>query len=160
MGNSFILRAPVGANKKKHIIGRGRSSGTGGTSTRGNKGQKSRSGGGVRLGFEGGQTPLFRRLPARGFSNAPFRIEYTAVNLLLLEKFFSNGETVSYETLVAKGILRNKETAVKILGKGTLTKKLTIQVGKISAGAKAAVEKAGGTVVVTPSEDVSPAENS
>ncbi len=160
MAESFILRAPVGANKKKHIIGRGRSTGTGGTSTRGNKGQKSRSGGGVRLGFEGGQTPLFRRLPARGFSNAPFRIEYTAVNLLLLEKFYSSGETVSYETLVAKGILRNKETAVKILGKGTLTKKLTIQVGKISAGAKAAVEKAGGTVVVTPSADVSPAENS
>ena len=154
MENPFILRAPVGANKKKHIIGRGRSTGTGGTSTRGNKGQNSRTGGGVRLGFEGGQTPLFRRLPARGFSNAPFRVEYTAVNLLLLEKNFSNGETVSYETLVAKGILKNKETAVKILGKGTLTKKLTISVGKISAGAKAAVEKAGGTVVVATAENL------
>ena len=147
MENPYILRAPVGANKKKHIIGRGRSTGTGGTSTRGNKGQKSRSGGGVRLGFEGGQTPLFRRLPARGFSNAVFRIEYACVNLLLLEKYFANGETVSYQTLVAKGILKTTETLVKILGKGTLTKKLTIQVDKISEGAKAAVEKAGGTVV-------------
>ena len=153
MENPYILRAPVGANKKKHIIGRGRSTGTGGTSTRGNKGQKSRSGGGVRLGFEGGQTPLFRRLPARGFNNAVFRVEYTCVNLLLLEKYFANGESVSYETLVAKGILKNKETLVKILGKGTLTKKLTIQVDKISAGAKAAVEKAGGTVVVATAEN-------
>ena len=149
MENPFILRAPEGANKKKHIIGRGRSTGTGGTSTRGSKGQKSRSGGGVRLGFEGGQTPLFRRLPSRGFSNAAFKVRYTPVNLLILEKFYTNGETVSYETLVAKGILKNSETAVKILGKGTLTKKLTFQVGKISEGAKAAVEKAGGTVVVT-----------
>ncbi|MEI8093554.1 MAG: 50S ribosomal protein L15 [Spirochaetales bacterium] len=153
MENPYILRAPVGANKKKHIIGRGRSTGTGGTSTRGNKGQKSRSGGGVRLGFEGGQTPLFRRLPARGFNNAVFRVEYTCVNLLLLEKYFASGETVSYETLVAKGIVKNKETLVKILGKGTLTKKLTIQVDKISAGAKAAVEKAGGTVAVAAAEN-------
>jgi large subunit ribosomal protein L15 len=146
--NPFILRAPKGANKKKHIIGRGRSTGTGGTSTRGNKGQNSRTGGGVRLGFEGGQTPLFRRLPSRGFSNAVFRVEYVPVNLLILEKNYSNGETVSYETLVAKGILKKSETLVKILGKGTLTKKLTVQVDHISAGAKAAVEKAGGTVVV------------
>ena len=153
MENPFILRAPVGANKKKHIIGRGRSTGTGGTSTRGNKGQNSRTGGGVRLGFEGGQTPLFRRLPSRGFSNAPFKVVYTAVNLLLLEKNYSNGETVSYETLVAKGILKNKETAVKILGKGTLTKKLTVSVDKISVGAKAAVVKAGGTVVATAAEN-------
>ena len=160
MSESFILRAPVGSNKKKHIIGRGRSTGTGGTSTRGNKGQKSRSGGGVRLGFEGGQTPLFRRLPSRGFSNAPFKVEYTAVNILMLEKFYANGETVSYQTLVAKGILRNKETAVKILGKGTLTKKLTIQVDKISAGAKAAVEKAGGTVVAAAPADENAGKNS
>jgi len=152
MENPFILRAPAGANKKKHIIGRGRSTGTGGTSTRGNKGQNSRTGGGVRLGFEGGQTPLFRRLPARGFSNADFRLEYTVVNLLLLEKFYSNGETVNYTTLLEKGLIKAKETAVKILGKGTLTKKLTIEVGKISSGAKAAVEKAGGTVVVATAE--------
>ncbi len=153
MENPYILRAPVGANKKKHIIGRGRSTGTGGTSTRGNKGQKSRSGGGVRLGFEGGQTPLFRRLPARGFNNAVFRIEYTCVNLLLLEKYFSAGETVNYETLVAKGLIKNKETLVKILGKGALTKKLTIQVDKVSSGAKASVEKAGGTVVLATAEN-------
>jgi large subunit ribosomal protein L15 len=150
--NPFILRAPKGANKKKHIIGRGRSTGTGGTSTRGNKGQNSRTGGGVRLGFEGGQTPLFRRLPSRGFSNAVFRVEYVPVNLLILEKNYSDGETVSYDTLVAKGILKKSETAVKILGKGKLTKKLTVQVAQISAGAKAAVEKAGGTVVVAAAE--------
>jgi large subunit ribosomal protein L15 len=153
MENPFILRAPKGANKKKHIIGRGRSTGTGGTSTRGNKGQNSRTGGGVRLGFEGGQTPLFRRLPSRGFSNAPFKVEYVPVNLLLLEKNYADGETVSFETLVAKGILKKSETLVKILGKGKLTKKLTVQVAHISAGAKAAVEKAGGKVLVTTAEN-------
>lgn len=153
MENPFILRAPVGANKKKTIIGRGRSSGTGGTSGRGNKGQNSRSGGGVRLGFEGGQTPLFRRLPSRGFSNAVFKVEYTVVNLDILETAYSNGETVSYETLVAKGILKNQETLVKVLGRGTISKKLTVQVDKVSEAAKVAIEKAGGQVVALTGQD-------
>jgi large subunit ribosomal protein L15 len=147
MENPYILRAPIGANTKKTIIGRGRSSGTGGTSGRGNKGQKSRSGGGVRLGFEGGQTPLFRRLPSRGFSNAVFTVKYSVVNLSLLEQAYGNGETVNYESLVAKGLIKRSETLVKVLGKGTLTKKLTVSVDKLSESAKVAIEKAGGKVV-------------
>ncbi len=146
MENMFILRAPQGANKKKTIIGRGRSSGTGGTSGKGSKGQKSRSGGGVRLGFEGGQTPLFRRLPSRGFSNAYFKVDYTVINLSDLEKVYSSGETVDYNTLVAKGLVKKSETLVKLLAKGSLTKKLTVSVDKVSEAAKSAVEKAGGTV--------------
>ncbi|NNM55041.1 MAG: 50S ribosomal protein L15 [Spirochaetales bacterium] len=146
MENMFILRAPQGANKKKTIIGRGRSSGTGGTSGRGNKGQKSRSGGGVRLGFEGGQTPLFRRLPSRGFSNAYFKVDYTVINLSDLERVYSSGETVDYNTLVAKGLVKKSETLVKLLATGSLTKKLTVSVDKVSEAAKSAVEKAGGTV--------------
>ena len=146
MENMFILRAPKGANKKKTIIGRGRSSGTGGTSGKGNKGQKSRSGGGVRLGFEGGQTPLFRRLPSRGFSNAYFKVDFTVINLSDLEKVYVSGETVDYNSLVAKGLVKKSETLVKLLAKGTLTKKLTVSLEKVSEAAKAAVEKAGGTV--------------
>ena len=146
MENMFILRAPQGANKKKTIIGRGRSSGTGGTSGKGSKGQKSRSGGGVRLGFEGGQTPLFRRLPSRGFSNAYFKVDYAVINLSDLEKVYSSGETVDYNTLVKKGLLKKSETLVKLLAKGSLTKKLTVSVDKVSEAAKSAVEKAGGTV--------------
>ena len=146
MENMFILRAPKGANKKKTIIGRGRSSGTGGTSGKGNKGQKSRSGGGVRLGFEGGQTPLFRRLPSRGFSNAYFKVDFTVINLSDLEKVYVSGETVDYNSLVAKGLVKKSETLVKLLAKGTLTKKLTVSLEKVSEAAKVAVEKAGGTV--------------
>lgn len=143
----FILRAPVGANKKKRVIGRGSSSTRGGVSGRGNNGQKSRSGGGVRLGFEGGQTPLFRRLPSRGFSNAVFKLDFTVVNVGQLETAFKNGETVNYDSLVEKGIIKASETLVKLLGKGTFTKKLTVQVDKVSAGAQALIEKNGGKVV-------------
>lgn len=146
MIEGFDIHAPKGANKKKFIIGRGKGSGRGGVSGRGNNGQNSRSGGGVRLGFEGGQTPLFRRLPRRGFSNAVFRVEYVEVNLKQLEVVYINGETVNLETLVAKGLTKKSEILVKILGKGTLTKKLTIDGLKISAGAQAAVEKAGGKI--------------
>lgn len=152
MIEKFDIHAPVGANKKKFIIGRGKGSGRGGVAGRGNNGQKSRSGGGVRLGFEGGQTPLFRRLPRRGFSNAVFKVEYIEVNLKQIEAVYANGETVNLETLVAKGLIKKSETMVKILGKGDLTKKVTIDGLKISAGAQAAVEKVGGKVAVKESK--------
>lgn len=142
--SDYIIRVPLGATKKKVIVGRG----YGGKSRRGNNGQNSRSGGGVRFGFEGGQTPLFRRLPRRGFSNEFFKQVYTLVNLDLLESLFSNGEEVNYDTLLTKGVIKRSENAIKILGNGKLTKKLTVQVSKISESAKAAVEAAGGTVTL------------
>ena len=152
MIEGYDIHAPKGANKKKFIIGRGMGSGRGGVSGRGNNGQKSRSGGGVRLGFEGGQTPLFRRLPRRGFSNAVFTTEYVEVHLKQLESVCAAGETVNLDTLQAKGLIKKSEVLVKILGKGELSKKLTIDGLKISAGAKAAVEKVGGKIVVQESK--------
>jgi len=141
------LRAPKGASKKKSIVGRGRSSGSGKTSGRGHKGQKARSGGGVRLGFEGGQMPLYRRVAARGFSNYPFKTEYVVVNISSLEKLYSEGETVNLETLVQKGLVKKSEKLVKILGVGDLKKKLEVNVPAVSAAAKGKIEKAGGSVV-------------
>lgn len=147
--SEFILNAPAGANKKKKIVGRGSSSGRGTTAGRGNKGQQSRSGGKVYVGFEGGQMPLFRRIAHRGFSNYPFRKEYNIVNLCDLEVKFADGETVSKETLVCKGLVNKLDKPVKILGNGDISKKLTVTVDKISASAKEKIEKAGGTVTVT-----------
>ncbi|MBE6349715.1 MAG: 50S ribosomal protein L15 [Spirochaetaceae bacterium] len=147
--SEFILNAPVGANKKKRIVGRGSSSGLGSTAGKGNKGQQSRSGGKVYIGFEGGQMPLFRRIAHRGFSNYPFRKEYDIVNLCDLEVKFADGETVSKETLVCKGLIKNSAVLVKVLGNGELSKKLTVNVDKVSASAKEKIEKAGGTVTLT-----------
>ncbi|MBI9108531.1 MAG: 50S ribosomal protein L15 [Spirochaetales bacterium] len=142
------IRAPKGATKKKRIVGRGNGSTRGGTSGRGSNGQNARSGGGVRLGFEGGQMPLYRRVARRGFSNHPFKIDYKTVNLRELEDKFSDGDTVNLETLKDKGIVKGKNIRVKILGDGEVTKKLTIDVEKVSAGAKEKIEKAGGNIVV------------
>jgi len=141
------LRAPKGASTKKRIVGRGRSSGFGKTTGRGHKGQKSRSGGGVRIGFEGGQMPLFRRVAARGFSNYPFKKAYVVVNVASLDRLFSDGETVSLESLVAKGLIKKSERLVKILGQGLLRKKLDVSVPMVSKSAKEKIEKAGGKVV-------------
>ena len=141
------LRAPMGASKKKSIVGRGRSSGSGKTSGKGHKGQKARSGGGVRPGFEGGQMPIYRRVAARGFSNYPFKKEYVVVNVASLEKVYSDGETVSLDTLVQKGLVKKSETLVKILGVGELKKKLDVVIPAVSASAKEKIEKAGGKVV-------------
>lgn len=140
------LRAPQGAGKKKSIVGRGRSSGAGKTAGKGHKGQKSRSGGGVRPGFEGGQMPLYRRVASRGFSNHPFKKEYTVVNLSSLEKFYLDGETVSLATLVQKGLVKKSETLVKILGMGALTRKLDVRLTAVSASARKKIEEAGGHV--------------
>lgn len=142
-----ILSAPQGANKKPKRVGRGSSSGLGTTAGKGNKGQQSRSGGKVYVGFEGGQMPLYRRIAHKGFSNYPFKKEFVCLNVDVLEAKFADGETVDNETLAAKGLISKKtETLVKILGNGNLTKKLTVDVEKVSASAKKKIEEAGGSV--------------
>ena len=144
----FILSAPQGANKKKRIVGRGSSSGRGTTAGKGNKGQQSRSGGKTYVGFEGGQMPLYRRIAHRGFSNYPFKKEVVAINVSILNEKFEDGATVDKAALVAKGLLDSEKDLVKILGDGDLKKKLSVVVDKVSASAKAKIEKAGGSVKV------------
>ncbi len=142
----FTLNAPEGANKKPKRVGRGSSSGLGSTAGKGNKGQQSRSGGKTYVGFEGGQMPLYRRIAQRGFSNYPFKKEYVCFNLVQLEEKFADGETVNRETLKAKGMIGKVVEGIKILGNGDVTKKLNVEVEKISASAKEKIEKAGGSV--------------
>lgn len=142
------LRPADGAKTAAKRLGRGIGSGLGKTSGKGHKGQKARSGGGVRPGFEGGQMPLIRRIPKRGFNNR-FRKVYSIVNLSALEDKFENGAVVDAEALIVSGILSKIEDAgVKILGNGELTKSLTVKANKFSASAKEAIEKAGGSVEV------------
>lgn len=141
------LRPQPGATRNRKRVGRGPGSGLGKTSGRGEKGQKSRSGFARKPGFEGGQMPLFRRIPRRGFNNI-FRVEYAVVNLVQLEGFRA-GTTVGPEDFVARGFIGKGETdAVKVLGKGALSKALTVKAHKVSAAAKAAIEKAGGKVEI------------
>ena len=135
----------AGARKRAKRVGRGCGSGMGKTSTRGNKGQNARKGHKQKLGFEGGQMPLVRRLPKRGFNNSEFRVEALAVNVSTLEKLFNAGDEITVETLAAKGLSDNKRPRVKILGNGELTKKFTVKV-PCSASAKAKIEAAGGSV--------------
>ena len=144
--SDFVLHAPKGANKKKRIVGRGSSSGRGTTAGKGNKGQQSRSGGKVYVGFEGGQMPLYRRIARRGFSNYWFKKEYAIVNLAELDAKFSDGETVNRESLILKGIVGKSEKLIKVLGNGDISKKLDVSVDKISSSAKEKIEKAGGKV--------------
>ena len=147
--SDFNLSAPYGANKKKRIVGRGSSSGLGSTAGKGNKGQQSRSGGKVYVGFEGGQMPLYRRIARKGFSNYPFKKEYVCINVDQLEAKFADGETVDKTSLIAKGFISAKaSTLVKVLGNGDITKKLTVDVDKVSESAKAKIEKAGGSVKI------------
>ena len=131
---------------KSNRVGRGPGSGNGKTSGRGQKGQKSRSGGGVRLGFEGGQTTLARRLPKRGFTNFN-RKEYAIVNVETLNKY-DDGTVVNAALLLEDKVIKKELSGLKILGNGELTKKLTVQAAKFSASAKEAIEKAGGTAEV------------
>ena len=147
MSSIFELKAPKGANKNKKCLGRGAGSGSGKTSGKGHKGQKARSGGGTRPGFEGAQMPLYRRVAARGFSNYMFKKTFVPVNLFLLDKNYSDGEVVSLETLIEKGLIKKSEKNVKILGNGELSKKLDVQVEMVSAGAVEKIEKAGGKVI-------------
>lgn len=132
--------------QNRNRVGRGPGSGNGKTSGRGQKGQNSRSGGGVRLGFEGGQTPLARRLPKRGFTNFN-RKEYAIVNVETLNRF-EEGTTVNVALLLEKGIIKKELSGLKVLGNGELTKKLTVEAVKFSKSAKEAIEKAGGTAEV------------
>ena len=134
-----------GARSRRKRVGRGCGSGMGKTSTRGHKGAGAREGHKHKLTFEGGQMPLVRRLPKRGFNNARFRVEALAVNVSTLEKLFNAGDEITVETLAAKGLTDNKRPRVKILATGELTKKFTVKV-PCSAAAKAKIEAAGGTV--------------
>ena len=140
------LKPVEGATHYKKRVGRGTSSGTGKTAGRGTKGQNSRTGGGTRLGFEGGQTPLFKRLPKRGFTNF-FRKEYSIVNLLELNSY-PNGTEVTPEILLSDRKVSALLSGVKILGKGTLKVSLTVKAHKFSASAKKAIEDAGGKTEV------------
>lgn len=141
------MYAQDGATKTRKRVGRGTGSGLGKTSGKGHKGQNARSGGGVRPGFEGGQLPLFRRLPKRGFTNAMFKTTYAVLNLSDLNKFEEN-TTITPELLKEMGILKNQLDGVKILGNGTLEKKLTVQANQFSKKAKEAIEKLGGKAEV------------
>jgi large subunit ribosomal protein L15 len=140
------MKPAEGARKARKRVGRGIGSGTGKTSGRGHGGQNSRSGGGVRLGFEGGQIPLFQRLPKRGFTNIN-RKEYAIVNVEKLN-LFEEGTEVTPELLIETGVVSNAKSGIKILGNGTLEKKLTVKAHKFSATAKEAIEKAGGQIEV------------
>jgi len=140
------LKPVEGARHTRKRKGQGVGSGLGKTAGRGQKGQNSRSGGGVRPGFEGGQIPLFQRLPKRGFKNVN-RKEYAVVNVSDLN-VFENGAEVTIETLIKAGLVNKTYDGVKVLGNGTLEKKLTVKSSKFSASAEAAIKNAGGTVEV------------
>lgn len=140
------LKATEGARSTRKRIGRGQGSGTGKTAGKGQKGQNSRSGGGVAIGFEGGQTPFFKRMPKRGFTNFT-RKEYAIVNVEDLNKF-DDGVTVDYTALKAAGLVKKELDGLKVLGNGKLEKKLTVKAAKFSASAKKAIEAAGGTTEV------------
>ena len=140
------LHPAEGSTASQKRLGRGSGSGLGKTSGKGHKGAKARSGGGKRPGFEGGQMPLYRRVPKRGFNNV-FRTEYAEVNVERLEAF-EDGATVNAEALLEKKIIRKELDGVKILGGGELTKKLTVQAAKFSASAKEKIEAVGGKAEV------------
>ncbi|RKD67579.1 MULTISPECIES: 50S ribosomal protein L15 [Sinobaca] len=140
------LKPAKGSTKTRNRVGRGVATGNGKTSGRGQKGQNSRSGGGVRLGFEGGQNPIFKRLPKRGFTNYT-RKEYAIVNIETLNRFDS-GTEVTPELLVKEGIVSKTKNGVKILGDGNVIKDLTVKANKFSASAKSAIEAAGGKTEV------------
>lgn len=141
------LRPTSGARKKRKRRGRGVGSGHGGTSTRGHKGQKARSGGYHKVGFEGGQMPLQRRLPKRGFNNI-FRVSYTAVNLDRLQDWPTD-LPVSVQSLQDRGLLKKSETQVKLLGRGECALQLTVALAQVSATAKKKIEAAGGRIEVS-----------
>lgn len=141
------LKPAYGSTKVRKRIGRGPGSGTGKTSGKGHKGQNARSGGGVRPGFEGGQLPLFRRLPKRGFSNYEFKTRYATINVDDLEKF-EEGTVVTPELLKSSGLVKKELSGIKVLGNGTLTKKLTVKAHSFSETAKSKIESIGGKIEV------------
>ena len=141
------LKPNAGSTASRKRVGRGAGSGLGKTSGKGHKGQNARSGGGVRPGFEGGQLPLFRRLPKRGFSNYEFKTRYATVNVEDLEVFEEN-TVVTIDLLKEKGLIKKELDGLKILGNGNLTKKLTVRADKFTNSAKAKIENMGGKTEV------------
>ena len=140
------LHKPEGSTKAPKRVGRGQGSGWGTTAGRGMNGQNSRSGGGVRLGFEGGQMPLYRRLPKRGFNNK-WATEYAEINVCDLNRF-ENDTVVDFELMLQSGLVKQVKDGVKVLGNGDLDKKLTVKAAKFSKSAAEKIEKAGGKVEV------------
>jgi large subunit ribosomal protein L15 len=138
------LRPSIGSTKDRKRIGRGTGSGHGKTATKGHKGQKARSGGSIKAGFEGGQMPLQRRLPKRGFTPID-RIEYSLVNISQLD-LFETGSIINIEALVSKGLIKSERFAVKILGNGDISKPLKVSANKFSQSAKDKIIAAGGTI--------------
>ncbi|MCH5195796.1 MAG: 50S ribosomal protein L15 [Oscillospiraceae bacterium] len=141
------LAPAAGSTKEVKRIGRGHGSGNGKTAGKGHKGQKARSGGSIRPGFEGGQMPLQRRIPKRGFNNI-FAKEFATVNVSELEKRFENGAVVDAQALIESGAIKNAKDGIKILGNGELSKKLTVKAVKFTAAAQEKIEKAGGKAEV------------
>ena len=146
------IKPAKGSTHRKKIVGRGRSSGHGKTSSRGHKGQKARSGSAIRPGFEGGQMPLHRRLPKRGFSNAKFKVTYQVFNLERLDEKFEDGAVINEATLREKNILKGRFRCqwdgIKILGDGDIKKKWTFEVDKVSVTARQKIEAAGGKITL------------
>ncbi len=143
------LQSTPGTTRDNKRIGRGQGSGQGTQAGKGHKGQKARAGGGIRLGFEGGQMPMYRRLPKVGFSNAPFKKEFAVINLQLINDKFEAGAVVDRESLIANGLLagKNKRLSIKILGKGEITKAFTFKgIEKFSETAKEMIAKSGSKI--------------
>ena len=140
------LKPARGSNKERKRLGRGTGSGLGTSAGRGTKGQNARKSGQVRQGFEGGQMPLLRRIPKRGFNNARFATVFEAVNLGMIVDRFEEGETVNAVSLKERGLIRGNKDGVKILGDGEITKKLVFEVDKLSKSATEKITKAGGTI--------------
>lgn len=151
------LKPRPGSTHRVKRLGCGESSGHGKTSGKGHKGQKARSGGSIRLGFEGGQMPLIRRIPKRGFNNAAFTIDYAPVNLSTLEKLEATG-VIDEAVLRKAGLVKGKWAGVKVLGGGDITKKLSLKVNAVSASARAKIEKAGGQIEIVPVKPVAKPE--
>ena len=140
-----LCKTPEAKNRKR--VGRGPGSGMGKTSTRGENGQRSRSGASIPAWFEGGQSPLYRRIPKRGFNNARFRTEFATINLSDLNKF-NDGDVITPEVLKEKGIVKKQLSGIKVLGNGTLEKKVTVKAHRFSSAAVTKIESAGGTAEV------------
>ena len=154
------IKPRPGAKHRRKRLGSGESSGLGKTCGRGHKGQKSRSGGGPRSTFEGGQMPLYRRLPKRGFNNARFKKIYAVINVGQLDEVFEDGSLINEEALRSQGIVKGRYDGIKILGSGNLSKKLNISVDKISISAKEKIEKSGGSIGSEASDSDSSADKS
>jgi large subunit ribosomal protein L15 len=151
------LKPRPGAKHRTKRLGQGESSGHGKTSGRGGKGQTARSGSSIRIGFEGGQMPLIRRIPKRGFNNARFTVRYSPINISALEAF-ENGARVDEVALRAVGLANGKSAGVKILGNGALTKKLVVVANSFSASAKTKIEALGGTCEMVSAKTVEAAK--